>query len=137
MQGDCSMKKGMAAAVVIGTALGMFGWLAAPSTATIPEAVVTRDQYGANWPWPKFERGIIRCKDDQVTIAMGPGPVIYGLNGRALSRGRYSDHGQFLKRQPGTEDISDDGRGISHSGALRATSELIQLGLRLCAQQGR
>lgn len=39
-----------------------------------------------------------------------------------------------MERQSDTGDISADGRGLYQLGA---THELIQLGLRLCAQQRR
>lgn len=95
------------------------------------ELVVTQEEYGARWPWPKFDRGVIRCHDDQVTIAMGSGPVVYGLNGRAQSRGGYLDSRMVMERVPGTAEISAYGLGLFRLGA---SSELIQRGLALCRE---
>lgn len=78
MQGDRSVKKGMAAAVVIGTLFGMMG-------CSAPETLVIRDQYGADWPWPKFDRGVISCYRNEVTIKLGN--MTYALNG--LAQGQY------------------------------------------------
>lgn len=89
------------------------------------QRVVTRDQYGTRWPWPMFDRGTISCSRDRVLIKLGD--VTYGLNG--LSRAKYPDPRELMEREPGTADISADGRGVFRLGA---TSELIQVGLRLC-----
>jgi hypothetical protein len=138
----------VAVAVVLGVGGGV--WLStlpgkyhddaatpAPRTAALPELVVTRDQYGVEWPWPKFERGFIRCDNDQVTIQFISDDTIYGVNGPARSRRGYPDPSMYMPREPGTENISADGRGIIRSGAARGVGKLIQLGLGLCAQQGR
>jgi hypothetical protein len=114
---------------VIGTVLGMMG-CSAPETA--PVTVVTRDQYGANWPWPKFDLGIISCQRDAVLIKLGD--VTYGLNGHSRRNGKHTDARELMERVPGSQDISADGRGLYRLGA---SDELIQLGLNLCSQQRR
>jgi len=103
----------MAAAIVINTALGMMSCSAA-------EAVVTRDQYGADWPWPKFDRGVISCDRDEVLIKLDS--VTYGLNGYARRQGKYPDPRELMERLPDTADISADGRGIYRLGATRSLS---------------
>ena len=94
------------------------------------ELVVTRDQYGSEWPWPEFAQGAIGCSRDKVTIRLGD--VVYGLNGISRSGGDLPDSRELMQREPGTEDVSSDGRGLYRLGA---TSDLIQLGLRLCSPQ--
>jgi hypothetical protein len=74
------MKRKLVATVAIGMVVGMTG-----CSENAAEIVVTRDQYGANWPWPKFERGTLSCDRDMVLIKLGN--AAYGLNGSAQSKG--------------------------------------------------
>lgn len=105
-----------------------FAMLLAACSGSDRTLVVSRDQYGDQWPWPDFETATISCVErDAVTVKLGD--VLYGLNGRAQSSRGLPDARLMMARTPDTEDISADGLGLFELGA---TGELIKAGLAIC-----
>jgi hypothetical protein len=113
------MLSGLAAVVAIVV-------IAATSGSENETAVIGQEQYGAEWPWPDFERGILSCERDAVFVTLAGKK--YALNGKAQG-GDYPPASDLQLREPGTERISADGKGIFRRAA---TSDIIQEGLRLC-----
>ena len=94
--------------------------------------IVTREQYGKMWPFPQFERATIGCVHRSATtgVSIKLGEKVYGLNGRAQSLYGLPDASVHIRRRPGTESYSIDGRGLL---AKTAAEEFIQMGLKLCS----
>jgi len=94
--------------------------------------IVTREQYGEKWPFPQFERATIGCASRSKTsgVSIRLGETTYGLNGRAQSMYGLPDASLHIRRRPGTESYSTDGRGLL---AKTAAEDFIDMGLKLCS----
>jgi hypothetical protein len=94
--------------------------------------LVTKEQYGEMWPFPEFERATIGCASRSKTSAVSIklGEITHGLNGKAQSMYGLPDASLHIRRRPGTESFSTDGRGIL---ARTAAEDFIQMGLKLCS----
>lgn len=95
---------------------------------------VLASSYGADWPFPPFDKATLSCKNTLVgsgsvsvsrplaTIELGG--KIYGLNGAALGVGGYPDPKEFTPRDPYT---------TAYAGKTAAvTAELLSMALNLC-----
>lgn len=88
---------------------------------------MTASQYGTDWPYEAYTEGWISChlktfgntKRPLVTIKLAGRE--YGLNGAAFGVGGYPNARQHLNRHPEFDHY-----------LLGATTEFIQIGLKLC-----
>lgn len=89
---------------------------------------VRQQDYGNDWPFPRFPSGIIYCRPTQgisgalqiVTIKLGA--IEYGLNGTAMNRG-YPTVNQLIPKDEYGDEIL---------GKAVAANEMLKLGLSLC-----
>ncbi|NNC38727.1 MAG: hypothetical protein HKO02_14810 [Hyphomonadaceae bacterium] len=88
---------------------------------------ISKEEYGADWPFPKFDSGILSCMNKKysgvkrplVTIRLDG--IYYGLNGAAHGVGGYPDaRDQMGKSEWGTYELG-------------ATSKIIERGMSQCA----
>lgn len=88
---------------------------------------VTKAQYGDEWPFPGFDKAIIRCERrafgsvQRPLVTVDLGGRTYGLNGAAHGVGGYPDARTKMARHP----------ELGHY-QLGAASEFIRMGLELC-----
>lgn len=110
-----------------------------PNTTELPlgKADGTRvmsSAYGASWPFPDFDHGVIQCKETlfgdpdgyhlyQPVVTIILGGTKYGLNAPGLSL--YPDPRPF---------IPTDDYGMYKSGLAGVTSQLLQIGLTQCGE---
>lgn len=104
-----------------------------PPASDRKEVPIFAKDYGEAWPFPKFDKGKIRCRTEKVgneqysrlrpMALVELGGVEYGLNGAAMGIGGYADHRPLMPQ---------DELGIITPKASRSSREMLETALSLC-----
>lgn len=99
-------------------AITVFASLVLISCSLPPELLVTSEEAGEEWPYPKASKAIIKCqKHNQVLIEINGKE--YGLNGKAQGAGY----------PPSQQQMAADADGVIMN---TGPSDWVKRGLKLC-----
>lgn len=95
----------------------------APRVEVVYSRPISATEYGADWPFPQFPNGILRCEHmskDNVTrplVSVELAYRVHGLNGPAIGWAGYSDARDLMAKHPewGTVELGASDRMISEA----------------------